>query len=89
MQEMIDNYEDLNKKINLSNKKILLVCDNFLLNSFIYDYLKKCTSSLYVFTDFNPNPKYEEVLEGIKIFKNGGNKNWEEEVITKKEEKKE
>ncbi len=69
MQEIIKNYTNLNKVINISDKNILLVCGKSLANSFICDYLKKYSSNIHIFSDFNPNPKYEEVLEGIKIFK--------------------
>ena len=69
MQEIIGNYRDLNKVINIYNKNILLVCSNSLLNSFICDYLKEHSSNIHIFTEFNSNPKYEEVLKGIEILK--------------------
>ena len=69
MQVFINDYKDINKIVNISDKNILLVCDKFLLNSFIIEYLKKYSSNIHNFTEFNPNPKYEEVLEGIKILK--------------------
>lgn len=69
MQKIVDNYTDLNKVIKLNNKNILVICGKSLLNSFICEYLKKCSSNIHIFSNFNPNPKYEEVLEGIKILK--------------------
>ena len=69
MQKIIDNYKKLNKVIDISNKDILLVCSNSLSNSFICRYLNECSSNIHTFSNFNPNPKYEEVLEGIEILK--------------------
>ncbi len=69
MQKIINNYTDLNKIINISDKNVLLVCSKALANSFTCEYLKKYSSNIHTFSDFNPNPKYEEVLEGIKILK--------------------
>lgn len=69
MQKIINNYKDLNKLIDLTDKSILLVCDKFLLDSFIFNHIKGYSSNIHTFTDFKPNPKYEETLEGIKILK--------------------
>ena len=70
MQKIIDNYTELDKKINITDKQILLVCGKYLLDSFICKYLKKGNSNnIHIFSEFSPNPKYEEVLEGIKILK--------------------
>ncbi len=69
MQEIIDNYKKLTKVNDISNKDILLVCGKALSNSFIYKYLNECNSNIHTFSDFSPNPKYEEMLEGIKILK--------------------
>lgn len=68
MQKFIESYNDL-KSIIEKNKNILVVCDSFLLNSFIFEILKKMNINIFTFTEFKPNPKYEEVLEGIKVFK--------------------
>lgn len=69
MQKFIVNYDEL-KSILEKNKKILIVCDSFLLNSFIFEELKKMNINISIFTNFKSNPKYEDVLEGIKEFKN-------------------
>ncbi len=69
-QIIIDNYKNLNKIKDLEKSKdILIVCDKFLKDSFIIDYLKTYNLNLHFFTDFNPNPRYEEVLKGLEIFK--------------------
>lgn len=68
-QNIIYNYNELEKVIDLSKyNNILVVCSKSLLNSFIIEYLKK-NNNIYFFTKFNPNPKYEEVVEGINTFK--------------------
>lgn len=69
MQEIIDNYKKLNKVMDIFNKDILLVCSNSVSNSFICKYLNECNSNIHTFSNFKPNPKYEEVLEGIGILK--------------------
>ncbi len=69
-QIFINDYRELNNQLKIGeSKSILVVCDKFLLDSFFLDFLKKLNVSIHTFTDFKPNPKYEEVLEGIKIFK--------------------
>lgn len=70
MQKIINNYNLLNSTVDFNKyKNILVVCDNFLLDSFLVKYLKSLNLNIHTFTDFKPNPKYEEVLEGIKEFK--------------------
>jgi len=70
MQKIINDYNHLSDILDLSKyNNVLVVCDNFLLNSFFLNYLKKINSNIHTFTSFKPNPKYEEVLEGIRVFK--------------------
>lgn len=65
--EEIDNYLKENKI-----KKIFLVCGNSINSLRIYDYLKKLEERMgisYVrYSNFKPNPAYESVLEGVKLF---------------------
>lgn len=69
-QNIIDNYSDLNEIINLKHyNNILVVCSKTLVNSFITKYLKQYNSNITFFTEFTPNPKYEEVVKGIELFK--------------------
>lgn len=66
-QEKYHNISELDgilKKNNL--KKPLIVLPDFLLNSFVFDYIK---CDYVAFTKFKANPIYEDVLEAIKVFK--------------------
>lgn len=70
MQKYIYDYNELNNVINISKyNSILVVCSKSSLNSFLLDYIKQCNSNINVFTDFNPNPLYEDVVKGIDVFK--------------------
>lgn len=69
-QIYIYDYNNINQIINLDKyENILVVCSKSLLNSFIIEYLKNSSSNIHLFTEFNPNPKYEEVLKGLKLLK--------------------
>ena len=57
---------------SINSKKPLLVADNFLLKTPSFKQLKKAVKELVVFSNFTSNPKYEEMLEGLKLFKDSG-----------------
>lgn len=50
------------KKLN-ANKPFIVV------DRFLKDYIQKKLPNSVVFSSFTPNPKYEEMLEGLKLFK--------------------
>ncbi len=69
-QQFIYSYDEISNIIDLEqNNNIFIVCDKFLMDSFIINYLKKISRNIFIFTEFNPNPKYEDVLLGIDLFK--------------------
>lgn len=53
----------------ISSKSPLLVMDSFLLRTSAFKNLKKHIPNVIVFSNFTSNPKYEEMLLGLKLFK--------------------
>lgn len=53
----------------VNSKKPFLVVDSFLLNTPTFKSLKKISKNITVFSGFTSNPKYEEMLAGLKLFK--------------------
>ncbi len=49
-------------------KNIFIVCGHSALNSELVKELKENIATFYLFSEFSPNPKYEEVENGLKIF---------------------
>lgn len=54
------------------SRKVLVVCDRFLENGFVMETMRKLGLELTVFSGFKPNPLYEDVQTGIKLFKEKG-----------------
>lgn len=68
-QKLVTLSEDYRELQEYIDEKTMLVCDG------AYKFLKisKYTDSIKVkFDDIEPNPKYETVLKGMKIFKENG-----------------
>ena len=64
-----DNYKGLDEWLD-GKKKVLLVCDSSI--SFLENLNKKLdtvTTSIIKFSDFQPNPLYQSVVDGVKTFK--------------------
>jgi len=64
-----DNYKGLDEWLS-NKKKVLLVCDNSI--QFLVDFnqkIKDVSVSIVRFSDFQPNPLYESVVEGVKVFR--------------------
>lgn len=64
-----NNYEGLDSWLE-GKKKILLVCDDSI--KFLPDIRGKMDTvnvPLVTFSDFKPNPLYESVVEGVKLFR--------------------
>ena len=64
-----DNYKGLDEWLS-NKKKVLLVCDNSI--HFLVDFnqkIKDVSVSIVRFSDFQPNPLYESVVEGVKVFR--------------------
>ena len=68
-----DCYDELDDYIlSKGFRKILLVCSNSIKNLSIWKYFltlkDRVGIEVVVFHDFTPNPKYEEVVDGVKVF---------------------
>lgn len=50
-------------------KRPLLVCDAVFNTLFIRDYFKNLKMDIVYFSDFSPNPVYEDIEKGVKIFR--------------------
>jgi alcohol dehydrogenase class IV len=76
MQQILSpqkNYAELdNYLINCGAKKVFLVCGNSIEGLQIGDYFLKLKMHLNIdicrFSNFQPNPLYESVLEGVEVF---------------------
>lgn len=69
-----EDYIEINKYLKTNNiKKILLVCDQSLEFLKINDYFKnlyeRMEISVIYFQDFQPNPLYESIVNGVKVFR--------------------
>ena len=53
----------------INSKKPFLVVDSFLLKTPTFKSIKKISKNITVFSGFTSNPKYEEMLAGLKLFK--------------------
>lgn len=60
IKEILDEYK---------SSSVLIVCDSFLVKSPTVDYIKECIDKVTVFSEFQPNPLYENVEAGIKVFR--------------------
>lgn len=63
------NYAVLDKVL-LPNEAIFVVCGNSVKHMGIYTYLKNLEKKVPItyFTDFSPNPSYESVVSGVRVF---------------------
>lgn len=67
-----EDYSELDKYIkDNAIQKILLVCDDSIRFLKVNEYFKKLENSrdvdVFRFSDFQPNPQYESVVEGVKV----------------------
>ena len=60
LKEMLDEY---------SSSSVLVVCDGFLTDSEVMKYIMTLGKQVTVFSQFQPNPLYENVKDGIKTFR--------------------
>lgn len=77
MGTVLENYEDLSEYlVNKGIKKPLLVAgksfESLRISGFIKELENQKLITVVRFSSFTPNPKYEEVLEGIKVFRENG-----------------
>ena len=64
------SYVNIEKVLKENNaKKPLLVCDSAFDFLFIKDYFKNSEFPFVYFSDFTPNPLYEQVVEGVKLYR--------------------
>ena len=64
-----DNYKGLDEWLG-NKKKVLLVCDNSI--RFLADFnqkIKEVPVPIVHFSDFQPNPLYESVVDGVRVFR--------------------
>ncbi len=70
-EQIIENTDDyvsvLSKYIN-KNENIFIVCGNNLRKD-ILSKIKIINANITIFSDFNSNPKYEDIKKGIDLFK--------------------
>jgi Alcohol dehydrogenase, class IV len=67
-----NNYKGLDEWIE-DKKKVFLVCDESIkFLEYFNRKLDEITTPMVRFSDFQPNPLYESVVEGVKIFREEG-----------------
>ena len=67
MQHVLKGIDQL-KPITAKYKKVLLVCDSSFPYLNIKDAILEALPSYVAFNGFSPNPLYEDVLKGVRIF---------------------
>lgn len=68
----IDNYKELGEYINHNNiQKVMLVCGDSFKHLNISNYIDNLANKIIIsrFSDFQPNPKYDSVIKGVKNFR--------------------
>jgi len=69
-QHIENDYKKIKNIIEVNKiKKVFIVCDEFIKDTFIIDFIDSLNIKKALFTNFTTNPKYEEVVEGINLFK--------------------
>ena len=68
-----NNYECISSYLEKNNvRNFMIVCGNsiskFNINNYFNDLIKSRKYSVIKFSDFTPNPKYESVVNGVKLF---------------------
>ncbi len=72
---VLNSYDELEKYfINNKVDNIFVVCFDIIKEFYVYDFLEKLSINKTYFSNFQPNPSYESVLEGIKLFKESNSK---------------
>ena len=69
----IDSYKNIKTIIKKTGvKKPLLVCGNTYKSSFLKGYMDSLKTDLVIFSEYSPNPTYEEVLKGLEVYRSKG-----------------
>ena len=71
--EETNNYIFSLKKYIMKNENIFIVCGNSLKDN-VLNNINSITSNITLFSDFNSNPKYEDIKKGIELFKKSNTK---------------
>lgn len=67
---VLNNYDELkNYFIDKKVDSLFIVCFDIIKEFPIYNFLEELTIKKTYFSNFQPNPSYESVCEGIKLFK--------------------
>ena len=71
-QSLLNSFKEIKKTINENDyKKPFIVCRTFITKSFIMEFIDSLGIEYITYTAFTPNPKYEEVVKGIKKYLDG------------------
>lgn len=65
----LNHSEDIEKELLNCPSNILIVCDQFCVDIQLFRVIREISNKIFVFSGFSSNPKYEEVISGLKIFK--------------------
>ena len=64
-----NSYINIEKILNSNNvKRPLLVCDGAYDFLFVKNYIENLNYDFVKFSDFTPNPLYEDIIKGVKLF---------------------
>lgn len=68
-----DSYLNIEKVLKAHGaKKPFMVCDSAFEFLFVKDYIKALPFPIVFFSDFTPNPLYEDVVKGVNLFRENG-----------------
>ena len=71
MQKILYGYEHIGDSLaELESRKCMLVCGHSFDCSIIKPYLETLDIEFVRFSDFRPNPLYEDVCRGVELFRN-------------------
>ncbi len=69
MQKIYNSYKKIKSILDLEKpSRLFVVCGNYIQDTFVFQYLKNLNIEITVFDKFQPNPLYEEVVEGVNLF---------------------
>lgn len=70
MQQIIFGYKEIENCLQKAGcKRIMLVCGRSFDNSFLKEYIESLHYDFVKFSDFQSNPLYENVCEGVQLFR--------------------
>lgn len=68
-QKIIHDYKDLSKIVDFKNFNSFIVTSKRHLDSDVFNYISDNSKNITVFSNYKPNPTYENVCEALELYK--------------------